>query len=252
MAKTALVLSAGGMFGAYQAGVWKVLGKQFSPDMVVGTSIGAINGWAIASECDPDQLIERWRNLEQKRPQHLIRQLHSDFSPRIDYGLVVTDTLRLRPRIFRGPDLTWRHLAASAAVPGLHGQQWIDRRLYSDGGLLGALPLWAAVEMGADRIIAINALPKMPSVIVRKLAGAIQAISRFRPVIPSEVIQIAPSEPLGPVTDMLYWNRDNAERWIAQGIHDASLGLAGQALSTVMELPKIALACPTGIVSDAR
>ena len=34
MAKTALVLSAGGMFGAYQAGVWKVLADHFQPAAV--------------------------------------------------------------------------------------------------------------------------------------------------------------------------------------------------------------------------
>src|ERR1700736_590733 len=167
MAKTALVLSAGGMFGAYQAGAWKVLAEHFEPDMVVGASIGAINGWAIASRCDPDELIGRWLNLEALPPQELIRKLHSDFSPQIDYGAVLTDTLSLRPRLFRGPDLTWQHLAASAAVLGLHRQQRIDGRLYSDGGLLGALPLWAAVEMGAERIIAINVLPKMPSALIR-------------------------------------------------------------------------------------
>ncbi len=50
---SALVLSAGGMFGAYQAGVWNVLSQRFQPDMVVGTSAGALNGWAIASGCSP-------------------------------------------------------------------------------------------------------------------------------------------------------------------------------------------------------
>jgi NTE family protein len=231
--KTALVLSAGGMFGAYQAGAWKVLAEHFEPDMVVGASIGAINGWAIASRCDPDDLIERWRNLEplsrhnRQAAQSLVRQVHSDYKPRIEYGAVLTDTLRLRPRLFRGPDLTWQHLAASAAVLGLYPQYRIDGRLYSDGGLLSALPLWAAVEMGAERIIAINALPVMPSVLIRKLVGAIRAVSRFKPEIPTEFIQIAPSESLGSAKDMLYWNRENADRWIrvAQAVSPASQAL---------------------------
>src|ERR1035438_6422683 len=42
----ALVLSAGGMFGAYQAGAWNVLSRRFRPDLVVGASVGALNGWA--------------------------------------------------------------------------------------------------------------------------------------------------------------------------------------------------------------
>ena len=48
MVTTALVLSAGGMFGAYQAGAWKALAPELSPDLVVGTSAGSLNGWAIA------------------------------------------------------------------------------------------------------------------------------------------------------------------------------------------------------------
>ena len=45
MKKTALVLSGGGSRGAYEIGVWKALktlGIQI--DMVMGTSVGAING----------------------------------------------------------------------------------------------------------------------------------------------------------------------------------------------------------------
>ena len=45
MGKTALVLSAGGSFGAYQVGVWKELEKFFRPDIVIGTSIGAVLGY---------------------------------------------------------------------------------------------------------------------------------------------------------------------------------------------------------------
>ncbi|MGI8746625.1 MAG: patatin-like phospholipase family protein [Bryobacteraceae bacterium] len=222
MARTALVLSAGGLFGAYQAGVWKALADRFDPDLIVGASIGALNGWAIAGRCDPDELIQRWL-----RPQPLsswgvrraIREIHERYQPRIEYGAVVTDALRLRPKLVR--DVSWRHLVASAAIPGLSPPPRIDGRYYCDGGLLCALPLWAAVEMGAERIVAINALPVMPNAIVRNLAGAIRRLARFRPIVPEsiEVIHIAPSEPLGSVKDALYWNRENAERWIKCGTH---------------------------------
>src|SRR6516225_3816249 len=60
--KTALVLSAGGMFGAYQAGIWKALSERETPDLIVGASVGALNGWRIASGCPPEQLIEEWRD----------------------------------------------------------------------------------------------------------------------------------------------------------------------------------------------
>src|SRR6185436_480327 len=49
--RTALVLSGGGMFGAYQAGVWAALHHSIQLDMVVGASIGCLNGWLIAGGC---------------------------------------------------------------------------------------------------------------------------------------------------------------------------------------------------------
>src|ERR1035441_141443 len=57
----ALVLSAGGMFGAYQAGAWNVLSRRFRPDLVVGASVGALNGWAIAGGCSAAELLDMWR-----------------------------------------------------------------------------------------------------------------------------------------------------------------------------------------------
>jgi NTE family protein len=42
----AVVFGGGGVRGAFQAGVWAVVGPQLKPDFVIGSSIGAINGWA--------------------------------------------------------------------------------------------------------------------------------------------------------------------------------------------------------------
>src|SRR6201989_2203711 len=107
-AKTALVLSAGGMFGAYQAGAWRAIAEQCTPDIVVGASVGALNGWSIAAGCSPEELIERWRDpsagsvlkLYPKAgwrngwfdPEPLrtrAQSLISEYQPRIPFGLVV-------------------------------------------------------------------------------------------------------------------------------------------------------------------
>ncbi len=58
----ALVLSAGGMFGAYQAGVWKALSRSFHPDLIVGASVGALNSWAILAGAwfGPVQWPPKW------------------------------------------------------------------------------------------------------------------------------------------------------------------------------------------------
>lgn len=239
--KTALVLSAGGMFGAYQAGVWKALAAWFHPDVVVGASVGALNGWAIAGGARPEELIREWldpdlracarfrpawRGLLDARPlEARIRRLWSAFRPQTEIGVVAVDLLGLRPRLFRDQEIGWRHLMASCAVPSGYPQVRIDGRLYSDGGLLGALPLWAAAEMGASRVIAVNALPEMPSVAVRTVVRAIRAVG-FSPAAPQnlEVLTIAPRRPLGPLRQAIFWNREAVERWIEQGKRDVQRG----------------------------
>ncbi len=238
-----LVLSAGGMFGAYQAGAWKVLSDVFKPGLVIGASIGALNGWAIAGGCDPDDLIARWQNFEvagryrwqfpstpfrgvlDSKPFHnAIRDMHASYQPKIEYALVLTDLFRLRPMLVRGADVRWQHLAASTAIPGIFDQMRIDGRIISDGGLLCAVPLWAAAELGAERALVIDAWLGSPGWVVKILAGAIRGISPFRSTPPPEleVIRVAPTAPLGSTRDALLWTRENAEKWIRAGERDAT------------------------------
>lgn len=229
------------MFGAYQAGVWEVLSDTFTPDLVVGASIGALNAWAIAGGCPREELRDLWLDVPEaaayrwrvpRNPlggivdanalEGRIRNLHARFRPRMPIGIVITDLLRLRPVLVQNADITWEHLAASCAVLGVLPQVRLNGRVFSDGGLLGALPLWAAVEMGADRIVAINAMPRMPAT-VRTAVSALRSLSRHRPPDPVnvEVTAISASARLGGVRDAVFWNRDNAERWLKLGRRDA-------------------------------
>lgn len=62
----ALVLSGGGGRGAYQAGVWAWLQEQgWKPDLISGSSVGAINGAAIASGMPAEQIRELWQSIDQ-------------------------------------------------------------------------------------------------------------------------------------------------------------------------------------------
>src|SRR5689334_21069346 len=55
--QTVLVLQGGGALGAYQAGVFQALVEGgVSPDWVIGTSIGAINGAIIAGNAPENRL----------------------------------------------------------------------------------------------------------------------------------------------------------------------------------------------------
>lgn len=79
----ALVLSGGGGRGAFHAGVYKYLmesGKQgldalhttaWDPQVVVGTSIGAVNGAAIVQGMSADELVSVWESLEETDIQGL-------------------------------------------------------------------------------------------------------------------------------------------------------------------------------------
>ncbi len=240
--KTALVLSAGGMFGAYQAGAWSVLADCFEPDLVIGASIGAINGWAIAGGCAPRELMDRWLSLEcaakyrWQRPRALhggildcaplmrqVEEIHAAYRPHVDYAVVVTDLGRLRPWIFRNEEVTAELLKATTAIFGLFEQVRVGTTLYSDGGLLSALPIWAAAELGAERVIAVNALALLPGLIPKTFVRIVRSLSRFRPVVPEniEIIEIAPAGVLGSGRDTLCWSRSNAEKWIERGRRDA-------------------------------
>jgi len=60
----ALVLSGGGGRGAYHVGVLRFLEEhEWAPDIIVGTSIGAVNGAAIASGHTAHSLWALWRRL---------------------------------------------------------------------------------------------------------------------------------------------------------------------------------------------
>jgi predicted acylesterase/phospholipase RssA len=140
--------------------------------------------------------------------------------PRISLAIVATDLFGLRPSVFRDGEITWRHLAASCAVFGLLPQYRLDGRRHSDGGLLGALPVWAARQLGATRIVGIHLLPR-PPVALRVTRSLLRALARFAPAIEGVATMIAPAHPLGRLRDTAVWSPENARRWIELGRRDA-------------------------------
>lgn len=64
MKHTALVLGGGGAKGSYQMGVWRAVREAgLSFDMIIGTSIGAING-ALMVQDDYERASEIWESIE--------------------------------------------------------------------------------------------------------------------------------------------------------------------------------------------
>src|SRR5580765_1737964 len=180
----ALVLSGGGLFGAWQAGAWGVLADLMSPDLIVGASIGSLNGYLIASGITPQELRERWLDSSLARFTDLhsnIRRMMAHYTPRIPLAITATELPRMKPRIFRDSEITWQHLAASCALPVVLPQVRIGSHWYSDGGLLGALPSWAAAELGAKRIIGLQALPEPTSWWLGQATRAFRGVAGHNP-----------------------------------------------------------------------
>jgi NTE family protein len=238
----ALVLSAGGMFGAYQAGAWKALADSFRPDFVVGASAGALNAWAIAGGCSPAELCAFWTDRTSADIMHVripalpwrgifdpapvyrqVDQFYTRFQPRLPFGLTMVEVPRLRQIYVTGDSITPAHLRASCAIPFCYPPVRIGGKYYVDGGLLAVVPLWAAVAMGATSAVVINVLPMMPSRFLRATVGTFRALAAPPARFPRiEVVEIRPAGPLGSVRDAVFWKEENARRWIAQGEREAA------------------------------
>lgn len=179
---TAFVLSGGAALGAVQVGMLQALeAAGIRPDLVVGTSVGAINAAWIAG--DPtgthlDDLEALWVSIRRGQvfpsgPTGLFgllgrrsglvdqRQLRKLISRHITYELledagvllhvVVTDVLTGRDvRLSRGPVID--AILASAAIPGVFAPVMIDGRAYMDGGVVNNAAISHAVAEGANTV----------------------------------------------------------------------------------------------------
>ncbi len=226
------------MFGAFQAGVWAELEPLVKPAIVIGASVGSLNGWAIAGGISGDQLIAEWLDPAREAPpryrwpptisdgiidstalEFWIRELHARWTPRLRFGVALTRRWSLELEVVEHPHVSWQHLAASCGVPLFLKQYTIDGVPYTDGGLVAALPRWAAIRMGARCAITVNALAHRcdwPAVAGARL---LRRWSGFRDQPPPEFRAIAldPLGPLGAAGEMIRWRRDRVAEWIDQG-----------------------------------
>jgi NTE family protein len=183
-APTAFVLSGGASLGAIQVGMLEALYEHgINPDLVVGTSVGALNGAFIAARSPGletiGELASVWRDVSRSavfpiRPvtgllgfvgarSHLVsdrgvRRLIERHVPveRLEETLVplhvvATDVLLGDDvRLSEGPLVD--AVLASAAIPGVLPPVDWEGRLLIDGGVVNNAPISHALELGARRI----------------------------------------------------------------------------------------------------
>ncbi len=177
---TAFVLGGGGLLGAHEVGMLRALADAgIRPDLVVGTSIGAMNGVIVAADplSGAQRLSRMWQGEELRlafseklwgRAVRLVRSgthLHSmeplgrllsailpgpSFSDlALPFACVAASIEGASARWFSsGPVVP--AVMASCAVPGLLPPVEIDGSHYFDGGLVDSIPVGRAVALGAS------------------------------------------------------------------------------------------------------
>src|SRR6202041_1518412 len=88
-------------------------------------------------------------------------QLWEQYQPSIPFGLVMVQLQGLNACLVEHPNVMPEHLQATCSIPLFLPTVRIDGKRYLDGGLFEKLPIWAALEMGATRIITIDSLPNV-------------------------------------------------------------------------------------------
>src|SRR3954468_13571662 len=183
MSRHAFVLGGGGLLGAAEVGMARALLEEgVRPDLVCGTSIGAINGAAIAA--DPtsggvERLLSMWDALASDgvldgsvigRVAQVMRHrtsLHSNRALRrmlverlpartfedlaVPFECVAASIERAREHWFTTGDLV-DPVLASCALPGVFPPVRIGDEHFVDGGLVNSIPLDHAVDRGADTV----------------------------------------------------------------------------------------------------
>lgn len=188
--KRALILSGGGARGAFQVGVWKYLHEiNWVPDLISGSSIGAINAAAIVSDLPVTQLIHLWTSQHRsklyrlqllkflaaalfKKPLRPIldtERMRGVLSSYVDIPTLRQSSTELiitavnistgRLHLFNNREINIDHLVASGAMPILFPWQTIDGEPYWDGGVMANSPLFTALERGAEEIIVVLLSP---------------------------------------------------------------------------------------------
>ncbi|KOV81537.1 patatin [Nocardia sp. NRRL S-836] len=199
------VLGGGGSLGAAQVGMLRALREHgVRPDLVVGTSVGSVNGSLLA--LDPDRAAERlaamWQGMTRQRvfpggPLAQLRSLRTNktylfpstglagvLAEGLDgttsfadlalpFGAVSVDCVTGEAVTITEGELV-PAILASAAIPGVYPPVKIGDRVLYDGGVLANVPIRQALAMGARSLVVLDCafpghLPTVPQTLAETL-----------------------------------------------------------------------------------
>src|SRR3954452_5580548 len=185
---TAFVLGGGGLLGAVEVGMLRALFEaDIRPDLIIGTSVGALNGALVAAHPGPEviqRLVTLWQGAAEGREGYgdgAVRQM----TRAVRTGTHLHSSRPLRERLHQElGDLSFAELAvpfqccaasierasehwftqgrvvdavlARAPAPGLLRPAVVDGEHYLDGGIVNSIPVGRAVECGASRIFVLR------------------------------------------------------------------------------------------------
>jgi NTE family protein len=182
--RTAFVLGGGGLLGAVEVGMRRALFEHgIQPDLILGTSIGALNGLTVATDPGPasiDRLLALWTDIGEsnavysdgpwKQMRRVVRtgthlysvgalkdRLVEEFGETrfedlaVEFQCCAASIERAAETWFSSGQVVPAVLA-SAAVPGLLPPAVVDGEHYLDGGIVNSIPVGRAVELGAEVI----------------------------------------------------------------------------------------------------
>lgn len=225
--RVALVLSGGGLRGLSQLGVLRVLHDHgLRPDLIVGTSVGAIIGGAHASGVDIEALealalpaeLDPWGSLFVSPAQRsaaletflatrLAQRRLQDFPLR--FVAVATARQSGCVMLFGGGDAA-RALMASSALPGALAPVLIGGTAYADGGLGAPLAVRVARALGAQVVIAVDttfhADPIVPDGIVDSVFHAGMVMARHLAAADRAAADVVITPVLPPVAQVTLAN----------------------------------------------
>ncbi|MEV6285771.1 patatin-like phospholipase family protein [Kribbella sp. NPDC051770] len=244
----AVVAGAGGVLGAAHVGAGYALERRgFVPDLIVGTSVGALTGAIAAAHPDTAAawLDDVWRQLRRREvfPLGLSALAASVFTDRglrrliaraelperieelaIPFTAVATDLATGTEVLLDHGDLE-SALLASAAIPGILPPVDRDGLMLVDGGVVAYVPVLAAQRAGAASLVVLTTGPEswpLQPTVPRRRAGAIAAragLLRLHHQIECDLHEVAghlPTVvlPTGIDTWPAWWDFGHADRLI--------------------------------------